>query len=207
MAKDDNLPGSLVGDALGELMPFGATVGKRMAGAVRREWARLTSQALAAAEDSSGLTREDFESWIESDPKAVPLYMKVLWAAGMNGHDQTLRAMGAVLGEAARASAQSRDEALERAELALQAMSGLGPLHFQVLSVLADSVVIPAKNLTQFTPDYVSDKARMSESLASQCMLNLANSGLTELTSVMGGNAFPLTDLGHAVLRASRRVS
>ena len=33
----------------------------------------------------------------------------------MNGHEQTLRAMGAVLGEAAKAAAAGEDEAMERA--------------------------------------------------------------------------------------------
>lgn len=176
---------------------------------IRRELSRLTSRALSAAERSSGLIREDLDEWIEREPRAVPLHMKVLWAAGMNSHDATLRAMGAVLGAAAEASAQEEDEAFERAELALQAMSDFGPLHFRVLSTLSESVVIAAEGggdkLSQFTPAHVSDRAKMSEPLASQCLLNLANSGLTELTSVFGGNAFPLTDLGRAALRRRNR--
>ena len=89
-------------------------------------------------------------------------------------------------------------------------MSDLGPLHFQVLAVLSESVVVATEgggdNLGQFTVGHVSGKAGMSESLASQCLLNLANSGLTELASVYGDNAFPLTDLGRAVLRAAEQV-
>lgn len=211
MGTDGNLADNLAGDALGFLLPFGDTIGQRISGVIRKEFSRLTSRALRAAERSSGLTREDLYEWLEREPRAVPLYMKVLWAAGMNGHDATLKAMGAVLGEAATASARGEDEALARAELALQAMSNLGPLHFKVLSVLSESDVIVTEdggdNFTQFTPAHVSNEGQMSEPLASQCMLNLANSGLTELTSVFGGNAFPLTDLGRAVLRAAEQVA
>jgi hypothetical protein len=207
---EDNLADSLVSDALSTLVPFGGTIGERTMRAVRREWARNTSGALKAAERASGLTREDLEVWIDQDPRAVPLYMKVLWTAGMNGHDATLRAMGAVLGQAAKASARGDDEALIRAELALQAMSELGPLHFAVLSVISESVVLiehdGAENFTQFMPSFVSERAGMSESLTSQCLLNLANAGLAEFKTVFDGNAYPLTELGRAVLRAAEAV-
>jgi hypothetical protein len=213
VGTDDNLADSLAGDGLGALLPFGNTIGERVFGAVRREYARNTSRALKAATASSGLSREDFEEWLEREPRAIPLFMKVLWAAGMNGHDATLRAMGAVLGHAAKATTvggSAGDEAMQRAELALQAMSDLGPLHFRVLAVLDESVVVvmeDSDNFIQFTPGYVSEKAGLSEPLTSQCLLNLATSGLTELTSVYDGNAFPLTDLGRAVLRASQEVA
>jgi hypothetical protein len=211
VSSDDSLADSLAADALGLVLPFGNTIGQRGAAAIRQEWSRLTSRALKAAERSSGITREELAEWIERDPRALPLYMKVLWSAGMNGYEQTLRAMGAVLGEAAKATVAGEDEAMERAELALQAMANLGPMHFKVLAALSKSVVVVGEhggeNLRQFTPDFVSEVAGMSESLAAQCSLNLANSGLTELTSVLGGNAFPLTDLGRAVLRAAEQIS
>lgn len=211
MAPDDHLADSLAGDALALAMPFGNTVGQRVAGTIRREWGRLTSNAISAAERVSGLPREDIQEWIEQEPHAMPLYLKVLWAAGMNGYDTTLQAMGAVLGEAARASADHDEEAFARAELALQAMSNLGPTHFRVLAALDEGVVIPTdgdgQNLSQFTSAHVSGVAGVSEPMAALCLLNLANCGLTELTSVFGGNAYPLTDLGRAVLRAAEQVA
>ncbi|WP_244929269.1 hypothetical protein [Nocardioides sp. W7] len=210
MGSEDNVADRLAGDALGTLVPGANTIGEKAAGLVRREWARLTSRALKVAEERSGLTREEFADWVETEPRAVPLYMKVLWAAGMNGHDATLRAMGAVLGEAASATARKDEEGFTRAELALQAMTDLGPLHFRVLAVLADSVVVTQQdggdNLGQFVADYVATKAAMSEVVVEHCLLNLANSGLTTLTSVFGANAYPLTDLGRAVLRAAEEV-
>ncbi|WP_139175426.1 hypothetical protein [Nocardioides lianchengensis] len=210
MGSEENLKDRLAGEALGALVPGTSTIGEKAAGLVRQEWARLTSRALKVAEEHSGLTREEFTDWVEAEPRAVPLYMKVLWAAGMNGHDATLRAMGAVLGEAANATARKDEEGFTRAELALQAMTDLGPLHFRVLAVLADSVVVTEQdggdNLGQFVAEYVATKAAMSEVVVEHCLLNLANSGLTKLTSVLGGNAYPLTDLGRAVLRAAEEV-
>lgn len=211
MGSEENVADRLAGDALGTLVPGANTIGEKAAGLVRREWARLTSRALRVAEERSGLTREEFTDWVEAEPRAVPLYMKVLWAAGMNGHDATLRAMGAVLGEAANATARQDEEGFTRAELALQAMTDLGPLHFRVLAVLADSVVVTQQdggdNLGQFVANYVATKAAMSEVVVEHCLLNLANSGLTTLTSVLGANAYPLTDLGRAVLRAAEEVA
>lgn len=88
-------------------------MGKRLARSVTAEWRRNTSNALRAAEAASGRSREDFAEWIKEDVRAIPLYLKVLWAAGMNGHDQTLRAMGAVLGSVAQATARGNNEAFE----------------------------------------------------------------------------------------------
>lgn len=209
MGSDDRLADEVAGDVAGAIVPFAGPLGQRAAGLVRKEWARLTSKALKAAEVSSGMTRESLQDWVEKDPRAIPLYLKVLWAAGMNGHDATLRATGAVLGEAAR-SADGSDESIVRAELALSAMSDLGPLHFNILAALNVSDVAVtedgAENYSEFVPDFVAGRAGMSEPLAAQCLLNLANAGLTELVSVFGGNAFPLTDLGRAVLRASEHL-
>lgn len=204
---DDHLADGLAGEAMGVIVPFAGPLGARVMRAARAEWTRLTSDALHAAEKRSGLSREDLAEWVESDPRAVPLYLKVLWAAGTNGHDETLRAMGAVLGEAARASAAGEDAGWDQADLALRAMGDLGPLHFRVLAVLDRSVRVATEgggdNLTQFTPGYVAEQVSMAPEVASQCLMNLASCGLTQLTSVFGDNAFPLTDLGRAVLRAA----
>lgn len=127
----DELVEDLAGDAVAALIPMGNILGKPLARSVTAEWRRNTSRALRVAEASSGLSREDFAEWIKADVRGIPLYLKVLWAAGMNGHDQTLRAMGAVFGSAAKATARGDDEAFEEAELALRAMSDLTPRHFK----------------------------------------------------------------------------
>lgn len=193
------------------LIPMGGTLGKRLARSLTTEWRRNTSNALRVAVEASGLSRENFAEWIKEDVRAIPLYLKVLWAAGMNGHDQTLRAMGAVLGSAAQATARGDDEAFEEAELALRAMSDLTPRHFRVLRVLNEAQVVTIEggepNYGQFTPDHVASEAGMREEVAHQCLINLAGAGLATTLNVLGGMAYPITDLGRAVIMAATAVA
>jgi hypothetical protein len=178
---------------------------------VSAEWRRNSSNALRAAEAASGLSREDFAEWIKQDVRAIPIYLKVLWAAGMNGHDQTLRAMGAVLGSAAQATARGDDEAFEEAELALRAMSDLTPRHFRVLHVLDTAEVVTSEgrglNYVSFMPNMVARAAGMREEVAHQCLINLAGAGLATTASVYDGMAYPITDLGRAVIMAATAVA
>jgi hypothetical protein len=190
------------------VIPFGNSLGQMLMRPLRREWARNTSLAIKAAERSSGLSREDLAEWVDTDPRAVPLYMKVLWAAGMNGHDATLRAMGAVLGQAAMASKAQDDESFEDAELALHAMADLGPRHFTVLSALGEGVVVLTEDgqevFLQFVPTYIAEKTGLRQSVVAQCLVNLAGAGLADTLSVLEHMAYPITDLGRAVLEASQ---
>jgi hypothetical protein len=202
----------LTAEGLGAIVPFGGAIGKRIARSISEEWQRNRSKALRAAEDASGLSREDFAEWAEREPRAIPLYLKVLWAAGMNGHDQTLKALGAVLGQAAKATQRGDEGAFEDAELALRAMAELGPRHFKVLEVLQRGVVTSAGKdgsgvYTQFTPKYVAQQAKLGEDVAHQCLINLAGAGLATTLSVLGGMAYPITDLGRAVLSAAEAAT
>lgn len=210
MPQDDPLSDSIAGDALSMLIPFGNTLGQRMMRPLRQEWARNASVSIKAAVRASGLSREDLADWIDSDPRAVPLYMKVLWAAGMNGHDATLRAMGVVLGQAAKASRMEADDAFEDAELALHAMADLGPRHFKVLSALAEGSVLTTEegqeNYIQFVPPYVAEKTGLRLSVVHQCLVNLAGAGLADTVSVLEHMAYPVTELGRAVLHAAQEI-
>jgi predicted transcriptional regulator len=135
--------------------------------------------------------------------------LKILWAAGTNGHDQTLSGMGAVLGRAARATQRDDAEAFADAELALRAMADLTERHFRVLAVIAKSEVLGtarSENYSQFTPKHVAAQTGMGEEIAHQCLLNLAAAGLTVQQQVMGGTAYPITELGRAVLDAASEV-
>jgi hypothetical protein len=207
----DELVEDIAGDAVAALIPMGGTLGKRLARSLTSEWRRNTSNALGAAVEASGLSREDFAEWIAEDGRAVPLYLRVLWAAGMNGHDQTLRAMGAVLGSAAHATARGDDDAFEEAELALRAMSDLTPRHFRVLRVLSEGRVVKAEgaepNYGQFAPDHVASEAGMRSEVAHQCLLNLAGAGLATTLNLINGIAYPITDLGRAVIMAATAVA
>jgi hypothetical protein len=188
MAPEDHLADSIAGDALGMVIPFGNSLVERLMRPLRREWTRNTSLSIRAAERSSGLTREDLVEWIATDPRAVPLYMKVLWTAGMNGHDATLRSMGAVLGQAAQASRSGEDDAFEDAELVLHAMADLRSRHFKVLWALGEGVVLTSEegqeNFIQFVPTFVAEKAGLRQSVVRQCLINLAGAGLADTISV-----------------------
>lgn len=205
------LPEDLASDLIGDLIPFGQTIGKRLVRPVVAEWKRNRSVALRAAETASQMTREQLADWVANDPAAIPLYMKVLWAAGMNGHDPTLRAMGTVLGHAAKASEAGRDEEMDDAELALRAMSDLVPKHFKILGVLSEGQAAKAEddtaNLGNFMPEHVAEVAGMRLETVNQCLLNLAAAGLATTSSVYGGIAYPITSLGRAVIAAAREIS
>lgn len=196
------------GDALAAVMPFGNIVGKFLSRHLRAEWNRNTSVAVHAAERASGLSREDFAEWINKDSKAAPLFMKVLWVAGMNGHDETLKAIGAVLGRAAKTD--NKDEFAD-AELALHAMSDLGPRHFTVLAALAGGVVVydenGGENVNQFTPSHIAAVTGLRVSVVHQCLVNLSGAGLVEPVAALGGMAYPVTPLGKAVLHASQEAT
>jgi hypothetical protein len=199
----------IAGEVVGSLVPGAGPLAQRLGGLVRAEWRRNSSTALRAAENASGLSREDFAEWIESEPRAIPLYLKILWAAGTNGHDQTLKAMGAVLGVAAQATHRGDDDGFEDAELALRAMGDLTPRHFRVLGVIAKSHLLTevgTQTHAEFTPAYVAHRSGLHEDIAHQCLLNLTAAGLT--TTVPGPGpggrgAYPLTELGHAVVNAA----
>lgn len=208
-ANGDRVTDELAGAAVGALIPLvGDTLGKRLMRRLRAEWHTNASTALAAAEKVSGMSREDLAETLENDPRAVPLYMRILWVAAMNGHDDTLSAMGVAFGEAASASARGADDAFEDAELALRAMSELGPRHFRVLFTLSQSVVIvndgDTHNYSQFMPDYVAERTGLRVQVTHQCLLNLAAAGLAYSVSVFDGTAYPITDLGQEVARAVR---
>lgn len=191
-------------DVVGAFVPLANTVGKRLYRAISAEWARNRSTALGSALRASGLSREDFEEWAEREPRAIPLYLKVLWAAGINGHDQTLRAMGAVLGEAARATARGSDDGFEDAELALRAMDDLTPRHFRVLAAVDEGHVGENRDMGAFMPEGVSETCGIGQDAAHQCLLNLAAAGLVVSSPVLNGTAYPPTELGRAVMAAAQ---
>lgn len=211
---DDPLPDEVIAEAIGQLLPVvGGPLGRRLLRPIRQEWKRNTSTALAAAEAASGLNREDLLEFMEKDSRAVPLYLHVLWAAGMNGHDATLRAMGAVLGDAADASRSGDDERLDDLETSLRAMSNLGPRHFRALRHLIanpprDSAS-GGKSYANCTPNAVAQALGLSEDSTHQCLFNMVGAGLvTQATGLFGGGTgYEATALGEAVERAVQHVS
>lgn len=201
-------------DAVGALVPGVGPIVSWMSSAVRKEWHRLFSRALKAAEAISGRSREDLEEILEQDPTLTPLYMRVLLAAGMNGHDETLRAMGAVLGEAVRASDGGESESVDDADHALMAMSGLMPRHFRALRFLCSNPErtatgeVVAKGSSGWIAEQVAEAMGLTEERAAWCLSDLAGTGLVG-TANGGIGATPfywVTDLGEAVVQASDAI-
>lgn len=182
-----------------------------MSSGVRQEWQRLASRALKAAQAISGRSREDLEEIFEHDPTLTPLYMRVLWAAGMNGHDETLRAMGAVLGDAVRASDGGESESVDDADQALVAMSGLTPRHFRALRFLCGNPMRDpageraAKGNSGWVAEQVAEALGLTYDRAAWCLSDLAGTGLVATANggVSATAYYWATDLGEAVVQAS----
>lgn len=198
-------------EVAGALLPGAGPIVSWMSSGVRQEWQRLTSRALKAAELTSGRRREDLEEIFEQSPTLTPLYMRVLWAAGMNGHDKTLRAMGAVLGGAVRASDAGESESVEDVDQALMAMSGLTPRHFRALRFLCSNPKkhstgrVLAKGSSGWGAEKVAEAMGLTKERAAWCLSDLAGTGLVG-TANGGVGAIPFywaTDLGEAVVQAS----
>lgn len=196
-------------EVAGALFPGLGLISGRLAGAVRTEWERNASSALRAAERSSGRSREDLEELITADPDVLPLYMHVLWAAGMNGHDVTLRAMGTALGSAARARIGGDQDAFDTAEDALRAMREFTPRQFKALRHLDGYVSPPArKGDIGVFPKAYAKVSGMSIERSNATLASLAAAGLADAQSnFLGGQpGYKITAIGSAILRASGTI-
>jgi hypothetical protein len=173
-----------------------------------------------------GLSREDLEDLLAEHPETVPLLVQVLYAAGMNGHDETLRAMGASLGLAAHAAEHGQFDALSDIESALRAMRDFDARHF---TVLRDLIEHPLGHDAAGVPEYepltvghVAARTGIAERSVAVSALHLAGAGLVAEVPALtidadesqgspsvyvqefgSGRAYTPTDLGRAVLAAA----
>jgi hypothetical protein len=197
--SDDDEDGPLQGiaeDGLGQLVPFGGVVAKWVGPNVRAEWRRLRSTALRAAEEASGLSREDLAEQIAQDPRLVPLLTRLLYAAGQNGHDPTLRAMGAALGDAVR----DRDR-VDECDVILTALADLNAAHVLVLRRLAEEPPQPSSDGPgSWGPQSLLDNVTLPASIVPLCSAALISRGLVVSPSGGYGTSFHVTDLGRTVL-------
>ncbi len=155
----------------------------------------------------SGLSRNDLEELLEEDPALTPLYLRVLWAAGMNGHDETLRAMGATLGEAVRSRDCDDAESIADADQALLGMSRLTPRHFRVLRFLCSKPrPIAGADPSVWSTAYLAEELEMTEERMSWCLTDLGTTGLTISEGRWGGVHSWATPLGQAVVRAADQL-
>jgi hypothetical protein len=129
--------------------------------------------------------------------------------AGQNGHDQTLRAMGAALGAAAMAASEGRESAAEEAESALRGMTNFTPRHFRVLSALLNVRYEPKfagePPSANFHASRIAPGLCMSSESVAHICTNLANAGLVSaITERFGGEtAFVPTIIGEAIALAA----
>lgn len=177
---------------------------------VANEHAQRASQALRVAEAASGMSREELADLLDRQPELVSLYLQVLYAAGMNGHDQVLRAMGAAMGLAA-AAVQSDDRGtFEDIELVLRAMKDFTPRQFQVLHSTATGT---GRKGDDGKDDLLPTSARgigpnlgISEERVEASLIALSGLGLVAVVKTWGGNSYPITPLGQAILNAADAV-
>jgi hypothetical protein len=196
----DDVAGSVVEsilDMAGGVVPGAGPVVKRLAGKIREEVRRNRSTALRAAEAASGLSREDLAETIAADPRLVPLATRLLYAAGMSGHDRTLHAMGTAFGDAVRDR-----NGLEECELILTSLDGLTDTHASVLRLMTQEPPMIGGRPGHWTVHLVVERSDLSARVATLCLAGLVTRGLVGTSSsFLGGNdLYDLTELGRLLL-------
>jgi hypothetical protein len=183
----------------GVAVPGGGPLFQLMARKLREEWQRNASTALKRAEEITGLTREELADEIARDPRLVPLAARLLHAAGMNGHDRTLKAMGAALGDAV-----NRRESVGECELILTALSDLTDNHAAVLAVVAQDVPgeTDRERRSRWSREALEEASGLGDRVVTLCTAALVARGLVRMPGAIlgGGNHFQITELGQLVL-------
>jgi hypothetical protein len=132
------------------------------------------------------MSREELGDAIADNPRLIPLVTRVLYAAGMNGHDRTLAAMAIALGDAVG----DRDH-LSEVELILAALADLGAEHV---------ILMEAFDAIGGAPEFiVPGNSGLSKRVVSLCLANLVSRGLVKSERVAG--QYATTELGRVVLR------
>jgi len=190
-------------DLVGAAVPGTGVLGRRLLSKVREERTRRQSRALKMAEQRSGLSREDLAEKIVEEPQLIPLVTRLLHAAGMNSHDQTLDALGAAFGRAV-AEADSRDEC----GLILIALADLTEDHTRTLLRLTEEPPKLTGTASVWTPDLLGNSGGLSPRTAALCLAALVARGLVENPTGFGGlTVLRVTALGFEVLAVLREYA
>jgi hypothetical protein len=192
----EHLPDELLAAAV-ELIPIvGPAAGvftRRSMVKIREEHERRVSLALRAAERIAGLTREELGDAIGEDPELVPLVTRILYAAGMNGYDRTLEAMGRALGDAVR----DRDR-IDEVDLILTALADLTAAHVSVLQALAR---FSTENADAPHHLYVREESVLSSRVVELCLAGLVSRGLVDGTTGLDAvTEYEISELGRTLL-------
>lgn len=170
---------------------------KALSRPLRQEWARKGSRALEAAEISAGRTREEIREAVAQDPRLVPLVTRLLYAAGMNGHDRTLAAMGTVFGHAIRVR-----DSLGECELILASLTDLTELHASVLIEVSKGTREEEDQPRQgLSVGQLVEACSLPERVVLLGVSALVARGLVRINSdFFGGMFYTVTDLGTLLL-------
>lgn len=184
----------------------------RLTATARAELARTRSVALGAAEDLTGMTREELGDRIAANPRLVPIAVRVLWQAGMTGQDEVLEALGAVLGDAA-ADPGKADEA----EVLLLGIEAIRRQHIALLRVMAGTPrwksedpepyadlqpaeVTALDEAERWNVEALAEAAGVTEDEAALTATGLANAGFARALSAFGGTGYQVTEMGQTLL-------
>lgn len=179
------------------LAPGTGPVARRALTAVSREWSRNHSTALRAAETSSGLSREQLTDLLDENPAFVPLSVRLLYAAGMNGYEPTLKAMGAVFGHAVADPSR-----MDECTVILSSLTDLSAAHVAVLRLIAREPPIGDGVSTRFwTAETLIESSTLPKVVVPLCVAALIGRGLAEEhPEVFSSGTCQITTLGRVVL-------
>lgn len=198
----------------GPLAPFVAAAATplttQLARKVAAEWSRKSRViAGSALEASQFSTAEDFANALTGDPDMIALTQKVLWAASVSGSDQKLRALGDLLGRAAR-----QGDRLDETQFLVAALTDLEAPHLLALDALREEVPAPqiqpggatyiGKNLG-WGSSQVASRINLDPDFALACLNALTRHGLATEVNVLGEARFMITRLGQAIALAMHR--
>jgi len=209
MPPEDSLPADLVSEVSSLVVPGSGSVVRRMFVAVVGEWSRNRSAALAAAERTSGLSRDDLAERIEAHPELVPLVTRLLWEAAMTGQHALLEAMGAAFG--------ARVDDLPRAadyELVLGGLRNLRGEDMATVRKLAQASMFhhseedAAKKVDPHDLHKFAARLGVSPEVVVFSLSRLTGPGFAvSRTSLFGNAQYELTDLGRLLFDALERLN
>jgi hypothetical protein len=197
----DDLGGAafeLILAAVGLGIPGAGVPAKWATRKLREERERRVSTALHAVEMRTNRSREDIGAAITNDPALVPLAIRLLYAAGMNGHDRALSAMGTAFGDA-----MSDRTFIEECDLILSVLADLTESHARVLRLLSQAVPGRDNRYWSWSADELAEHSGLSRRAAILCSAALVARGLARTPSgIVGGSGtvYAITELGGVVL-------
>jgi hypothetical protein len=203
----DRVGGAVVewGAALaGFPIPGLGILGERFTSHLREEWTRKSSIALEAAERAAELTREELGEVIANHPRLVPLATRLLYAAAMNGHEDTLRAMGSAFGDAVR-----DPDGIDESELILTALADLTEDHARTLLLLSAEPPEREDSARVWTAATLAEESKIPPRSAILCLGALLARGLVDAGSGFGRRepSYEITEPGKQVLQALREYA